>query len=277
MHITVYLSLLGIIFTMGTAGAATPTVSRHCNFSGFPGHFAPLADPTVVHINNSAALAKLLHSREKLGRVKVSGLLGRVLRGKRESDFRSLTMDHGRDLILFTGNIGLEKLVGLSNVEILEAIGYERSYIERLTQDGTRFKLVFFENPGPAFPATWQNISLMAARRYPLVAEKLKAQMAALQKTPFAKIQKSAPEPLASIYDRGPSDPNYITLERLAASAGELWKVRAFFYNALRLNGNFSGDGFTYNSDGVRGVPEYIAENREVSSLNQVVVFDLTP
>ena len=46
-----------------------------------------------------------------------------------------------------------------------------------------------------------------------------------------------------------------------------IWEIRAFLYNQLYLNELFSGDGYTHEEDGSKGLPEYFMLNQRVDEL----------
>ena len=60
----------------------------------------------------------------------VSGLCGRIIRGKKTEDFTTLTDDPLRKIVMLMGSDGLENILGKTGYEMLTEIGYEKSYIK---------------------------------------------------------------------------------------------------------------------------------------------------
>jgi len=103
-------------------------------------------DATSAHatITDPDAYVRVLHCTFKGGSPRVRGLMGRVLKGKSDGDFETLSDDRDRKIVFVMGSDGLEGLVGSSNDQILTRIGYTAEYVARLQHDGYRFKLVVF-------------------------------------------------------------------------------------------------------------------------------------
>jgi len=74
-----------------------------------------------------------------------------------------------------------------------------------------------------------------------------------------------------------PKDPRFMSHENFNKRQSKgLAAVRALLYHTLHLRELFRGDGFTYDEHGNRGVREYLLPNVEVSSIDGVIVHDLT-
>ena len=177
-----------------------------------------------------------------------SGLYGRIIRGKKPADFTALTHESDRLIVLLLGEDGLENLPGLTGRQMLvDVIRYTDRHINDLLASGHEFKLVVFpaSNAANVKQATWSNTIDFASSVYPLVETKLRAQLAALQTTPFADIEAAAGYPFYDAYKAGAQDPRYINYERLQASEGNLVQVRAFLFHILHLRELFEGTGFT--------------------------------
>ena len=58
-------------------------------------------------------------------------------------------------------------------------------------------------------------------------------------------------------------------------SEGTLIDVRAFLYHIVHLRELFSGDGFTYEEDGKKGLREYIAPNCRLEELGEYHLIDM--
>lgn len=149
---------------------------------------------------------------------------------------------------MLLGEDGLENLPGMTGFQILSTVlRYTDEHIRDLVGSGHQFKLAVFERDPNADVkvATWQNTIDVVASVYPLVKDKLQANLASLQSTPFQQIETAAGYNFYSAYKKGRSDPGYMTYERLQASAGSLSDVRAFLFHTIHLREPFQGNGFT--------------------------------
>jgi hypothetical protein len=204
------------------------------------------------------------------------GLCGRIIRGKEPEDFRTLTDNHRRQLVLLMGPDGLESLIGKTGFEMLIEIGYTEEHIRRkVIDEGNSFKLVVFPEGGPAKLATWDNVLDMATEAYPDVACKLNNRREEMKQVPFSAIELAAGYRFADSDRIGEADSRYMSFERLKNCSGTLVEVRAFLYHTLHLGELFSGDGYTYTKDGRRGLMEYLVPNRPIASLGEHLLIDL--
>lgn len=200
--------------------------------------------------------------------VSVDGLCGRIIRGTKPEDFLTLTDDPDRKLVMLMGPDGLEKIVGKTDYEALVEIGYEPNYIVRkVVDEGNQFKLVVFAEGGEAQLATWNNVAAIVAAAYPEAAQYLYRDLDALKVTPFADIERAAGFNFAEVDKAGPQDGRFMTFERFKKSGGGLVAARAFLYFAVHLRELFSGDGYTYDAFGNRGLMEYIVPNKPLNEL----------
>jgi hypothetical protein len=227
-------------------------------------------------VSTSEQFMAVLHQPQKAGHVSVQGLVGRVLKGKTDADFETLSEVQTRKLIFMMGSDGLEGLIGLSTDQILIKIGYTPEYIQRLKDEGYHLKLVVFSSKNEAaVPATWDNVAHLVEKLYPSVASKIDKQLPALKSTPFSLIESQAPERFYEVDKLWTAHPDYINEEKLEKSEGKLWQVRGFLYYQARLSDLYSGDGYTHTDDGGRGLKEYVAPNVPIKSLNDASVADL--
>lgn len=219
---------------------------------------------------------RILRCPEKAGKVQVRGLVGRVLKGKNDEDFDTLSNDPARKLIFLMGSDGLAELVGLDNDRVLVKIGYTADYIERLKKEGYRFKLVVFKSEGDdGRLATWDNVAELAEKLYPSIASKIRSAIPRLKNSSFSEIEAQAPSRFSAVDKAGKNHPDYIDEARLERSEGELWEVRGFLFYRARLMDLYAGDGFTRDADGKKGLNEYITSNKPLKELPSAVVTDL--
>lgn len=206
----------------------------------------------------------------------VQGLVGRVLRGKTDSDFSNLSPDPNRRIIMFLDSSGLQSFLGLSGYQILIKIGYDAKSIADYLQDGVYFKLVVAPAQSKILAATWNNLGVLITEAYPKVAHKVIHHLPILEKHSGPDGYKKIMTTIADTYQAK------MTEEELFF--GQLWQIRKFLHDVINLNSLYMGDGFTYsqNADGsvVRGVSEYFSVNAPISTLEKakladvVVVFD---
>ncbi len=206
----------------------------------------------------------------------VSGLCGRIIRGTKPEDFATLTDDPTRKLVMLMGPDGLERIMDKTGYEALVTIGYEPNYIVRkVVDEGNQFKLVVFAEGGEAKLATWDNVATVVASVYPRIAGNLYRNLDALKKMSFAQIEKQSGFCFADVDKAGAQDNRFMTYERFLASGGDLVAARAFLYFSVHLRELFSGDGYTYDAQGNRGLMEYIVPNKPLNELGDHDVIDL--
>src|SRR5215470_15183197 len=151
-------------------------------------------------ITDPDAYARVLHCTFKGGGPRVRGLMGRVLRGKGDGDFETLSDDRDRKIVFVMGSDGLEGLVGSSNDQILTKIGYTAEYTARLAHEGYRFKLVVFKSGADAGQlATWDHVVELVASVYPDIAAKIRAALPRLKRMRFSEIEQQAPSRFAAV------------------------------------------------------------------------------
>ena len=205
----------------------------------------------------------------------VVGLCGRIIRGTKPDDFKTLTDDPNRKLVMLMGSDGLEKLLGKTGYDMLVEIGYEPDYIERKVNEGNQFKLVVFPDNGPAKIATWDNLPIVLKEVYPEIEAPLNKFLSQLKSIDFDAIESQAGFDFSEVDKLGNADPRFMTYDRFIKSSKTLVDVRAFLYFTVHLRELFSGDGYTYTSDGTRGMLEYIVSNKPISKLGENQVIDI--
>lgn len=216
-------------------------------------------------------------------------LCGRLIRGKKPEDFVTLSDDPDRKLIMLMGADGLETLLHCScGHAMLEAIGYETTYIRRKVLEGNQFKLVVCNaTASPARLATWKGVAAAVAEAYPPeIAQKVYSCLPALQNlrtpasegwsiTDFESLEKLAGFDFSKIDEAGKEDHRFMTPERYLLSSGDLIATRAFLYFSCHLRELFAGNGHTYDTLGRRGMLEYICPNIEIARLGEHALIDI--
>lgn len=208
--------------------------------------------------------------------VEVTNLCGRILRGKSASDFSTLTDDPTRSIVMLMGPDGLSILPGKTGYDMLTAIGYTPNYISQKISEQTQFKLVVFPESKLARVATWSNIINLISQTYPQAANALKNHRHQLSHTRFGDIEAQAEFSFAEVETNGPTDPRFMTLDRFLESPMSLADTRALLYFTVYLKDLFSGDGYTYDSYGQRGMQEYVTLNQPIHSLGSNVLLDIS-
>ncbi|MFA5020973.1 MAG: hypothetical protein WC517_02860 [Patescibacteria group bacterium] len=211
---------------------------------------------------------------------KVEGVLGRIIRGKRAEDFETLTDDSTRRLILLTDPLALRAMIGVPAFDLLLRVGWDHPYAVSKIRDGYKVKLVVFAEGGNALLCTWDNMIHLVGKAYPEIDQKLRRWLPELKKLDFKKfdqIELAYGCDMSSIDHDGPSNPQYMTVERYKTAADTLVNARAFLYFAIHLRELFAGDGSTRDSLGNVGVKEYMALNCPISELKDAELIDLEP
>ena len=208
-------------------------------------------------------------------KVQVNGLCGRILCGRKSKDFETLTYDPSRLVIMLIGSDGLEYLLGKKGYDSLIHIGYTRDHIQYKMHQGNMFKLVVFKKKDFILSATWDNVAKLCSVIYPDVSDKIYKVLNQLKSTPFRRVQMLADFDFEQVKRNGLDDPNYMNYERFQETKGTLVNARAFLYHALHLRMLFSGDGYTYDENGNRGLMEYIAPNRRLDELGEYRLFNM--
>jgi hypothetical protein len=175
----------------------------------------------------------------------LDGLTGRVLRGRNDADFLTLSDDPRRRVVFLTDAAALCALVGSHGQEILKQIGYADTFIARLLEQQTRFKLALFPDVAK-LPATWDNLLDLTSEAYPAWR---------------AKIERARPV----LKEHGDG-----------ALRGEAADVRAFLEDVINANRPFAGDGYTRREDDPsrRVHPEYVILNRPLAEMEACCLID---
>lgn len=177
---------------------------------------------------------------------------------------------------MILGPSALGSIASLPGDLAVAALGYPPVYIKRKLEQGFRFRLALFERPdGPVRLATWSHAIEAVCEAYPELAMMIRRQAGLLATSSSEDIDCLAGFSLEAVDEAGPSDPRFMTLERLAASGGSFVEVRSFLYHTVRLNGLFTGDGRTMTASGMPGVREYIIANRPIDTLRSLEIVDL--
>ncbi|MCX6744865.1 MAG: hypothetical protein NTX82_05055 [Candidatus Parcubacteria bacterium] len=204
----------------------------------------------------------------------VTGICGRIIRGQKPSDFASLTDDPERKIVMLVDPDGLAKLLGKSGYDMLIEVGYQPDYLEHKVKEGNQFKLAVFPEGGAAQLATWDNIFAMVSQVYPDITFSSPIKNGLKSKS-FAQIEKLAGFKFLDAEKAGKNDSRFMTYKRFLKSDQTLADFRAFLYFTIHLRELYSGDGWTYDDKGNRGVKEYIIPNLPIADLGPSELIDI--
>src|SRR3989339_118581 len=210
----------------------------------------------------------------------VTGIVGRLLRGKTLADFETLTDDpQRRKVVMLTDSEGMEKLTGQTGYQICRTVGWDEDFTEdQIVRQGKQAKLVAFEEGGEVVPATWDAVANVIRQAYPLVHSKFMRQLRELRRLrtqDFKRIEDASGFNWAEVDKAGSGDPRYMTYERYQNATDTVWAARAFLYFTLYLKELYMGDGYTYDRGGNRGVKEYLVVNKPLRELGNYVLIDI--
>jgi hypothetical protein len=185
-----------------------------------------------------------------------AGFAGRVLRGRRDEDFLTLSDDPQRRIVFLLDAGAMENMVGLSGGGILRRIGYDGAFIAQLLARNTRFKLALLPLITMRL-ATWDNLLDLVVEAYPDWREKIAGSRETLKRLDY---------------------------DRVIASGGTATEVRQFLHDRLNVNRLFAGDGFTRHEnehENERSLPgpgsryaEYAALNRPLKEFSAYCLID---
>lgn len=208
---------------------------------------------------------------------KIVGLAGRIVRGdlkKNPRAFDRLTDDPNRRVVFLVDSSGLEGLLGLNGYEMLQKVGWDDAYIESKIKSGVTVKLVIFPETACKL-GTWDNVLHIVEEKYPEVWGKIKPhrkEICALQPEDLPGIEAKLGYSLKDVDNAGSKDPRYMTIDRFQTCAGSLEECRAFLYFTVYLKEQYTGNGYTRNTSGQRGVPEFIVPDEPLSNFEHRIM-----
>lgn len=192
---------------------------------------------------------------------------GRILRGRKPTDFFTLTDLPERQLVMVMDRDGLAQLDGKTGWQCLQLIGYRMEYIVHKLLAGYQFKLALFDLLPLQSPATWEVVAAAVNSVYPAVSAAMAQYLPTLRCTSFASWQEQSGFDWSVIDETGLADPRYMTLKRFVASPQRAVDLRMFLFFSVQLRGLFSGTGHTITEAGDTGVNEYIIPTARLTDL----------
>ncbi|MDC0980290.1 hypothetical protein OAQ84_01000 [Bdellovibrionales bacterium] len=204
-------------------------------------------------------------------------VFGRIIRGKSDADFITLSDDPNRKIVMVMDTEGLESISDSNNGSILEQVGYTRDYISELRSQGTIFKLMVFEKQEDVIVADWSGLRKILSDIYSedlvKIFDKFRQK---LENLSFEEIEDQGTMEFKSVYNAGPSSPLYVNSENINSDSS-LWQFRAFLYMELRLTELFAGNGFTKTEEAGQGLREYFVINRPINLFENSMLLELQP
>jgi hypothetical protein len=210
------------------------------------------------------------------------GLCGRIIRGVTPQHFERLSDDPSRLVVMLTDSAGLESMPGKTGYEMLITVGHHPDHIKSKLATNHTYKFVLFPE-GEAFSAVWDNAFKIASQVYPDLRPFFYQNYEALKAgdhTPskgkteaFRRIEALAGYSFMDADKK--DDPRFMSYENYLKSGKGVVATRALFYHALHLRELYTGDGFTYDENGRKGVAEYFMLNKPIREISGAVVLDL--
>jgi len=222
------------------------------------------------------------------------GFIGRIVKGRTENDFLSLTEDTADRTAFFMSCEDLVHLIGLDTLQMLVKVGFELKYIEEKVQRGYKFQLLLIpyseELNSAKLPqqilftptlANWEGVFSAVSTLFPEVSEYILQHKQALQDIPLTRIEEQAGFKFFDVRSVGKAHDQYLTVQRLISWGKQtnptLADARAFLYFNMGIRDLFTGTGYTKTWQGEQGVKEYLAANCLRSQLLHLEVIDLEP
>ncbi len=204
-------------------------------------------------------------------------LYARLVKGKNPDDFKMLSSDLGREVVMVMGSDGIDTLTKLSDYEKLLYIGHKEEYLDSKLKAGFVYKLFVFSLSEQPPLATWENVLSYSHKLYPATRHFTSHFLPALKELKIQEVEKSLGYSLMEVEHAGVQDERFITYERFKKSVLSINLFRAFLYFSFHLKELYSGDGFTYTEKGKAIMREYLFPNQPVIGLSHLSIFDLNP
>jgi len=209
----------------------------------------------------------------------VTGLCGRIIRGKTPEDFAKLSDDPSRKIVFLTDAGGLASMLGKSGYQMLITVGHHPDHIAKQVAAGKTYKIVVFP-ASEAQPATWEGLCRSTAEVYPDLKSDMQKYFDEFQTLSFKdweqkfQTQMGTSTQMKDVDD--PSSFNFMSYDKYVASPRTALDLRRFFYHTLHIRELFRGDGYTYDENGRRGVKEYLMPNKAITDIKDAVVGDVS-
>lgn len=220
-----------------------------------------------------AAYVELFEDRRAAPKA-ISGICGRVVRGRADADFSMLSFASERRLAWVTGPDGLRNMIGRSGAEIVLGIGKDRAWLREKLAEGMRWRLVVLPQ-AECTRADWAGIFALIEAIYPEVARKLLPWREDLQNP--ALTLSMPPSLISGVVKDDPAHSEHMGLARYAASDDTAENARLFLWHTLGLNQHFKGDGWATDPLTGERVEEYLTANVPLRGIvgHRVIALDV--
>ena len=118
------------------------------------------------------------------------GLYGRILRGRTQADFATLSERPDRQVGFFVDSRALRGLIGLDGLTILTRLGYPDIYIRYLLKEQLRFRLLLTKAIDTK-KASWDNLLDIVCDLYPDWRERVEMAEPILKKQTYIEVMQS--------------------------------------------------------------------------------------
>eukprot|EP01124_Arcella_intermedia_P009520 TRINITY_DN1620_c0_g1_i3.p1 TRINITY_DN1620_c0_g1~~TRINITY_DN1620_c0_g1_i3.p1 ORF type:complete len:354 (+),score=111.15 TRINITY_DN1620_c0_g1_i3:34-1062(+) len=203
-------------------------------------------------------------------KVRVVGLMGRIVRGKEPAHFSNLSTELWKKLSWVMGEDSLEVMVTMKDWELLQHVGILKEWATQYLKNGYKFSFLVFTST-EAKLATWSNLFLLIDEYYPDVSQKVRKWEQTLIETPWEKVKALAGFDHLAVSMKGREvDDHYISYQRLKEREGTFIEVRSFIYFEIGAKELFRGDGYAYSEAGQQGAKEYLTPNVPVQNMEHI-------
>ncbi len=203
---------------------------------------------------------------------KISGVCGRVVRGRQESDFGTLAYADGRRLAWIFGPDGLRSMIGRSGKDIVLGMGKVPGWLPEKLAEDMRWRLVVLPQ-GICARADWAGVFAMVEEHHPEIAGKLLRWRESLQDPSLAALIDPA-FVLGAVKDSA-EHPDHMGLSRYRDCPDTAVNARLFLWHWLGLNEQFVGDGLTRDPLSGARIEEFLTGNVALAELPDHRVIDL--
>lgn len=197
----------------------------------------------------------------------LTGLFGRITKGKKETDFLQLSEDQSKRLSWIVDHNTLRGFLGKPHLDMLISSGHSTEYVRHQLNSGKKFKLIVFsfgsteKNNDEVKLATWDNIMELMSRVYPEIDPTIwESNRDNLKNLTYEQIDPSGNN--LKNYYLGKDSEHFMSEKRFLAlkERPTLSQVRAFLHHQIGLNELFKGDGKIVQHDGVVTDDEYLTK-----------------
>ena len=203
---------------------------------------------------------------------RMTGVCGRIVRGKADEDFTRLSFLPGRRLAWVIGVEGLRAMISMSDTEKILTIGKSLPWLEEKLAAGYRFRLVVLPSTAGQ-PADWTGLLASIRQFYPEIAERvgrwwpiLRAQGVSAGVGIELRVSKIKDDPLHALH---------MSLEKYQNADDTLENARLFLLHSLGVNDLYDGTGTTGYANIRSG--EYLVPNRSLVEFPNRAEVDLSP